>query len=96
MPAIEQKKNNVVLRVKVQPKSKQERVVGIEGSVLKIRVNAPPEKGKANEACIKLLSKVLKVPKGSIELIQGQTSKNKVFSIRDITSEEVKKHLGVI
>lgn len=51
------------------------------GEHLKIKVKAPPEKGKANKAVIKLLEKTLKLPAGRIELESGLSSTNKVIHI---------------
>ena len=89
------KKEGIILRVKVQPKAKKEGIAGIEGDRLKLKVNAPPEKGKANAACIKLLAKALGIAKSEIELLQGQTSREKVFLLKGLDIEEVKKRLGV-
>ncbi|AFS20367.1 DUF167 family protein [Chlamydia psittaci] len=66
-----------ILEVKVTPKSKENKIVGFEGEVLKIRVTEVPEKGKANEAVIALLAKTLSLPKRDVTLISGETSKNK-------------------
>ncbi|WP_375793552.1 DUF167 family protein [Chlamydia sp. 12-01] len=65
------------LEVKVTPKSKENKIVGFEGEVLKIRVTEAPEKGKANEAVIALLAKALSLPKRDVTLISGETSRKK-------------------
>mgnify|MGYP000427444852 CR=1 FL=1 len=51
------------------------------GAALKVAVTAAPEGGKANAAVIKLLAKALGVPKSRLTLIQGATSRDKVFRI---------------
>ena len=78
--------NNTV-SVKVIPKAKMQRVkeeIATDGSVrYKIYVTAAPEDGKANEAVIKLLSKVLGVSKTSLVIIRGYTSREKTIRIDD-------------
>ena len=73
----------MIINVKVIPKSSQNKVLGFEGEVLKVRCTAVPKKGKANDSVIKLLSKHFKVPKSSITLIKGKTSSLKIFEILD-------------
>jgi len=56
-------------------------IVGVGGAVLKVRVRALPDKGQANQALIKLLSKWLGVPKTSLELLSGSRSRQKCVKI---------------
>lgn len=69
------------LTVQVIPKASRTELVSWDGQILKIRLNAVPEKGKANKELISFLSKTFKVSKSSIELIRGETSKLKTFEI---------------
>lgn len=74
------------LIVKVIPNAKQNAVVeditDLLGSRnLRIRINQPPEDGKANKAVIDLLAKYLKVKKRDISIISGLTSRNKVVEV---------------
>lgn len=73
------------LRVRVTPKSKSPRIkkeVEADGSVLyKVYVTAAPEDGKANEAVIKLLAQTLGVPKSSLSIIRGLTSREKIIKL---------------
>jgi len=73
----------MIIEVKVIPKSSQNQVVGFEGEVLKVKTTAVPEKGKANAAVIKLLSKYYKVPKSAITILKGHTSSKKIIEIVD-------------
>jgi len=70
------------ITVKVKPKSKLDCVEKIDETHYQVRVKAPPLEGKANEAVIGVLAKHLGVPKSSIELVMGATSKQKVFDIK--------------
>lgn len=73
------------LAVKVTPKSGKDQVTGvqqIEGALeVCVRVTAPPDKGKANAAVCKLLSKTLGVPKSAVEVKRGDTSHHKLLEI---------------
>ncbi len=81
------------LKVKVVPGSSQTEIVGWLGESLKIKVSAPPEKGKANTSVIKLLSEKLKLDKKSITIVHGSTSQNKVIEISGITDQQLNQVL---
>lgn len=67
----------------------------MEEGRLKIKVTVPPEGGKANRAVVELLSKTLKVPKSSIEITKGETSRIKTVRIEGITLAKLQEKLGV-
>ena len=73
------------VRLMVIPKSSRDEIVGIvdggEGAVLKVKVRVVPEKGKANLAVVKLLSKALKIPKSTFEIVSGSTNRRKIVRI---------------
>jgi len=69
------------IRVKAKPGSRIETVKQLETDYYEIKVCVPPEKGKANERIIELLSKHLKIPKSRIMIIKGQASKEKIFEV---------------
>jgi len=69
------------LRVKVQPKSSSNEIIGMRNQELIIKTTAAPDKGKANDAVIKLLSKHYKIPKSSITIESGLTSPHKTINI---------------
>ncbi|MBE2191807.1 MAG: DUF167 domain-containing protein [Alphaproteobacteria bacterium] len=60
--------------------------------VLKVSVTAIPEKGKANQALIKLLSKQWKIPKSSIQIEKGETDRNKILSVPKNTIDSPDKN----
>jgi hypothetical protein len=80
--------------VKVQPRAKRNAIAGALGDALKIALTAPPIEGKANEACIDLLATVLKVPRSSITIAAGQTSRNKVVRVTGLSAAEVSQRLA--
>lgn len=79
----EQVKEGVILKIKLNPKAKQNNVAGIfdDDEVLKINVTSPPENNKANKALINLLSSKMKLAKSCFEIISGKISKNKKILI---------------
>ena len=89
-------KDGLTIGVITHPQSNENRINGIHDGMLKIDVTAPPEKGKANEAVVKLLSKELGVPKSSIEILSGETSRKKVVLIKGMDLEALKNILREI
>jgi hypothetical protein len=79
--------------VKVIPRASKNQIAGIEGDAIKIRLNAPPVEGKANDALIKFLADVLGVSRAQIEIVTGQTSRRKVVRVLGVTAQEVKRRL---
>jgi uncharacterized protein (TIGR00251 family) len=73
--------------VRVVPRSSNEGIAGIEGGVVRIRLNAPPVEGQANEALVRFLSKALGVPKSRIALVAGGKGRNKIVRVDGITRE---------
>ena len=83
----------VVLPVRASPGSKRDCLAGEHAGALKVAVSAPPDKGKANEAIIALLSEILQLPKSNITLISGATSRQKKFLIEGIGSDVLLERL---
>ncbi len=82
MPFIRETADGVLLNIYVQPRAAKTGFAGIHGKALKIRLTAPPADGAANKMCINFLAKTLKLPKSSIQLVSGQTSRAKRVAIR--------------
>jgi uncharacterized protein (TIGR00251 family) len=83
-------KKGVAIAVRVVPRAKRDEVSAVlpDGTV-RIRIKAPPVDGKANKGLIKFLSSLLKVPKRNIEIVGGETSRNKLVAILDVNHQEV-------
>lgn len=80
--------------VRVQPRAKRNAVVGAVGDALKLAITAPPIEGKANAACIELLAEILKLPRSSITIAAGQTSRNKIVCVAGLTASELSRRLA--
>jgi uncharacterized protein (TIGR00251 family) len=81
------------LNVKVVPGSSRDQIVGWLGDALKIKVSAPPEKGKANAAVVELLAAALGVGTDDITVVSGHSSPSKVIAITGIDDEAIKTTL---
>ena len=79
--------------IKVHPRAKKNAITGEVGDALKVSLTAPPVEGRANEACLELLAKILKVPRSSITIAAGQNSRNKLIRVSGLTANEVKSRL---
>ncbi len=80
-------------RIKVQPRSSKNEIVGLQGDALKIKLTAPPVDGEANEACVRFLSGFLKVPRQQVKIVSGQTSHYKIIEIEHFTEDELRNRL---
>ncbi|GBF33286.1 hypothetical protein DCCM_2385 [Desulfocucumis palustris] len=79
----------VIIKVRVQPRASRNQLAGIMDDALRVRITAPPVDGEANEACIKFLAEVFKVPRQSVQLVSGHTGRNKMIRIAGINAERI-------
>lgn len=75
--------------VRVQPRASKNEVVGAHGTALKIRVQAPPVDGAANDALVSFLADLLGVSRRSVRIISGDSSRNKTLEIDGVTPEHI-------
>ena len=85
----------VSFAIKVQPRARRNAIVGGLGDALKIALTAPPVDGRANEACVEFFAERLKLPRASITIAAGESSRNKVIRVMGITANELRKRLGI-
>ena len=79
----------VTFAIKVHPRAKKNAITGELGDALKVALTAPPLDGRANEACIEFFAKVLNVPRASVSIAAGQSSRNKVIRVAGLSADEV-------
>ncbi len=72
----------IVIKIYVQPRSSRNQVIGLHGDSLKIAIQAPPVDDAANRMCIEFLSKCLNLPRSTIEILGGHTSRMKRILLR--------------
>jgi len=90
---ITDKDGGCLIRCRVQPSASKSEVKGTFNSTLKISVAAPPVDGKANKVLRVFLAKKLKVPKSSVFLVSGESSRNKTVFCACLSSQEAEKKL---
>lgn len=93
MIPIQDLSSGATFAVKVHPRAKKNAITGEVGEALKLALTAPPVDGKANEACIEFFAKLLKVPRSSVTIAAGQTSRNKVIRVAGLSAEQVRSRL---
>lgn len=94
MIAVTEHAEGCILPVRAQPGARRSGVQGEQAGALKIAVSAPPEDGRANQALIEVLRKALGVKRSQVELIGGQTSRDKRFLIRGVKRSELETLLA--
>ncbi len=87
--------SGVRFKVSVVPNSSCSKIVEITEEFIKIKLNSPPIEGKANKEVISMFSKILKIPKSTISIINGEKNKLKTIQAQ-ITEEDFLKKLDVI
>lgn len=78
-----------MITLKVVPGASRERIVGPYGDSLKLSVSEPPERGRANRAVLRLLSRILGVRDSDLEIVSGAGSSRKRVLIRSLSAEQV-------
>ena len=86
---IKETEQGLVIKIKIVPNSSKNDII-IEDGFIKVKVTAQPIENKANKALIEFLSKSFKIPKTSIKILKGETSKEKtlLLSTLDKTKQE--------
>ncbi len=87
--------NQTKITVHVQPNAGRNEVLGFEDGVLRVKVAAPPVKGKANRELIEFLSQLLGVSRGSVTIEKGATSRSKVIGVSGLSQDEAETRLAV-
>ncbi len=77
--------------VRVQPRASKNEVAGIYGTALKIRLQAPPVDGAANDALVSFLADLLGVSRRSVRIISGDSSRNKTVEVDGVTAQLIQQ-----
>ena len=80
--------NSLIIKLKISPNASKNEIIKKDGEI-KGKVTAQPIENKANKALIKFLSKKLKVAKTNIEIVKGETSKEKTLLFKNISSDKM-------
>ena len=85
--------SGATFQVKVHPRAKKNAITGEVGEALKVALTAPPVEGRANQACIAFLAEVLNVPRASVTIAAGESSRNKLILVSGLSAMEVEARL---
>jgi uncharacterized protein (TIGR00251 family) len=86
---LRESKGKVLLPVRVQPSSRQNKLIGVRDNSLLLKVTAPPVEGAANEAVIEVLAKALRLPKSTFTVQQGAKSRDKMVGVNGVSAGEL-------
>jgi len=84
----------IVMGLRVKPGAKRDAAIGVHGDRLKVSVRAAPERGRANEAVVRLLETLFGVSSGDVELTAGHASQDKVVHIRGCDEATLRRALS--
>jgi uncharacterized protein (TIGR00251 family) len=85
--------SGAAFHVRVHPRAKKNAITGEVGEALKLALTSPPVDGRANEACIAFFAELLNVPRSSVTIAAGQTSRNKLIRVAGTTAAQVEECL---
>ena len=92
---IESTPAGITISVYVTPRASANRVLGVHNQAVKIALTAPPAEGAANKALVEFLAKTLGVPKSSVSLVSGETSRHKVVRVVGIDAQAALKKFAL-
>ncbi len=85
----------VSFKARIQPRASRTEIAGQRADAIKLRIAAPPVDGKANEECRRFLAKLLGVSLSSVEIVSGDSSKDKIIRIHNTSVERVRAALEI-
>ena len=83
-----------IVAVHVTPKAGRDEIAGWRGSELSVRVSVAPEGGKANAAVCLVVARAMGVPKSTVRVVRGHTSRHKAVEVDAVSAEELAAVLG--
>ena len=89
-------KSGATFLVKVHPRARKNAVTGTLGDALKLSLTAPPAEGRANDACIGFLAEVLRLPRSSVTIAAGHTSRNKVVRVSGFSAAAIAERIAAV
>jgi uncharacterized protein len=85
----------VTFAVKIHPRARKNAITGELDGALKLSLTSPPVEDRANQACIEFFAKLLKLPRSSVTIASGQTSRQKVIRVSGLSADEVRRRIGM-
>jgi len=93
MIPVQESAKGIVFVVKVQPRARRNAIIGAVGDMLKLALTAPPVDGRANQAVIEFLAELFEIPRASVTIASGESSRNKVIRISGVSRLIVEQKL---
>ena len=82
------------VRLRVAPGATRSGVVGRHGEAWKVRVTAPAEGGRANDAVVQLLADTLDLPRASVTLVSGHSARDKIVELAGVEPGEIDRRFA--
>jgi hypothetical protein len=89
MLEMQEREGSVIFSVRVQPRASKDEIAGEMGGALKVRLRAPAVEGRANEALVEFLAKLLKRPRSAVRILSGERSRTKRIEINGVTQQQI-------
>lgn len=93
---VKESKKGLTFEIQVTPRASHSEIAGRQDGALKLKVTAQPVDGAANEACLKLLTKALKLRKSQLEILTGEKSRKKIVLVKDINKKDLEEKINNI
>lgn len=87
--------SHCTLELKVIPNAPRNQIVGRLGEAIKVKIHAPPLEGRANDALCEFLAECLQVPRRSVTVLRGDTSRQKLVRVDGLSLTEATSRLGI-
>ena len=78
----------IIVNLRISPNAKKNEIIK-DGDIIKVKITALPIDGKANKALVEFFAKNFKIPKTSIEILKGETSKEKTILFKTMDEDKV-------
>jgi uncharacterized protein len=94
MVPVTQGAQGVTFAVKVHPRARKNAITGTVGDALKLALTAPPVEGKANQAVIEFFADLFAIPRSSVTIASGETSRNKIVRVAGVSKPVAEQKLA--
>ncbi len=94
MVAIKETPKGVTFAIKVHPRARKNAITGTVGDALKVALTAPPVDGKANQAVLEFFAELFAIPRSSVTIASGETSRLKRICISGVSGATLQRRLN--
>lgn len=94
MIPLQESAKGISFAVKVHPRARKNAITGVVGDALKLALTAPPVEGRANQAVVEFFAELFAIPRSSVTIASGETSRNKVVRIAGVSKLAAEQRLA--